>query len=165
MEKEEICRVVENSEIGRYISRPDLLNTLEVEKNNFEKLTEPDLKFMIENRKLRNPELIGLLSLMCPLVGRSYFYGANSKRLAELLDNSSVLLYALLMGTCTAIDIVHHAPIVWAIVVVFNLVMSVYTRYCTKVTNTKYFMASCSVLIDNNGSDAVKDFIKNQERP
>lgn len=165
MEKEEICRVVENSEIGRYISRPDLLNILEVEKNNFEKLTEPDLKFMIENRKLRNPELIGFLSLMCPLVGRSYFYGANSKRDAELLDNSSVLLYALLMGTCTAIDIVHHAPIVWAIVVVFNLVMSVYTRYCTKVTNTKYFMASCSVLIDNNGSDAVKDFIKNQERP
>ena len=165
MEKEEICRVVENSEIGRYISRPDLLNILEVEKNNFEKLTEPDLKFMIENRKLRNPELIGFLSLLCPLVGRSYFYGANSKRDAELLDNSSVLLYALLMGTCTAIDIVHHAPIVWAILVVFNLVMSVYTRYCTKVTNTKYFMASCSVLIDNNGSDAVKDFIKNQERP
>lgn len=165
MEKEEICRVVENSEIGRYISRPDLLNILEVEKNNFEKLTEPDLKFMIENRKLRNPELIGILSLLCPLVGRSYFYGANSKRYAELIDNSSVLLYALLMGTCTAIDIVHHAPIVWAIVVVFNLVMSVYTRYCTKVTNTKYFMASCSVLIDNNGSDAVKDFIKNQERP
>ena len=165
MEKEEICRVVENSEIGRYISRPDLLNILEVEKNNFEKLTEPDLKFMIENRKLRNPELIGFLSLLCPLVGRSYFYGANNKRDAELLDNSSVLLYALLMGTCTAIDIVHHAPIVWAIVVVFNLVMSVYTRYCTKVTNTKYFMASCSVLIDNNGSDAVKDFIKNQERP
>lgn len=165
MEKEEICRVVENSEIGRYISRPDLLNILDVEKNNFEKLTEPDLKFMIENRKLRNPELMGFLSLMCPLVGRSYFYGANSKRDAELLDNSSVLLYALLMGTCTAIDIVHHAPIVWAIVVVFNLVMSVYTRYCTKVTNTKYFMASCSVLIDNNGSDAVKDFIKNQERP
>ena len=165
MEKEEICRVVLGSEIGRYISRPDLLNILEVEKNNFEKLTEPDLKFMIENRKLRNPELIGFLSLMCPLVGRSYFYGANSKRDAELLDNSSVLLYALLMGTCTAIDIVHHAPIVWAIVVVFNLVMSVYTRYCTKVTNTKYFMASCSVLIDNNGSDAVKDFIKNQERP
>ena len=165
MEKEEICRVVENSEIGRYISRPDLLNILEVEKNNFEKLTEPDLKFMIANRKLRNPELIGFLSLLCPLVGRSYFYGANSKRYAELIDNSSVLLYALLMGTCTAIDIVHHAPIVWAIVVVFNLVMSVYTRYCTKVTNTKYFMASCSVLIDNNGSDAVKDFIKNQERP
>lgn len=165
MEKEEICRVVENSEIGRYISRPDLLNILEVEKDNLEKLTEPDLKFMIENRKLRNPELMGFLSLMCPLVGRSYFYGANSKRDAELLDNSSVLLYALLMGTCTAIDIVHHAPIVWAIVVVFNLVMSVYTRYCTKVTNTKYFMASCSVLIDNNGSDAVKDFIKNQERP
>ena len=165
MEKEEICRVVENSEIGRYISRPDLLNILEVEKDNLEKLTEPDLKFMIENRKLRNPELIGFLSLLCPLVGRSYFYGANSKRYAELLDNSSVLLYALLMGTCTVIDIVHHAPIVWAIVVVFNLVMSVYTRYCTKVTNTKYFMASCSVLIDNNGSDAVKDFIKNQERP
>lgn len=165
MEKEKICRVVENSEIGRYISRPDLLNILEVEKNNLEKITEPDLKFMIENRKLRNPELIGFLSLLCPLVGRSYFYGANSKRYAELLDNSSVLLYALLMGTCTAIDIVHHAPIVWAIVVVFNLVMSVYTRYCTKVTNTKYFMASCSVLIDNNGSDAVKDFIKNQERP
>lgn len=165
MEKEEICRVVENSEIGRYISRPDLLNILEVEKDNLEKLTEPDLKFMIENRKLRNPELIGFLSLMCPLVGRSYFYGANSKRYAELIDNSSVLLYALLMGTCTAIDIVVHAPIVWAIVVVFNLVMSVYTRYCTKVTNTKYFMASCSVLIDNNGSDAVKDFIKNQERP
>ena len=165
MEKEEICRVVENSEIGRYISKLDLLNILEVEKNNFEKLTEPDLKFMIENRKLRNPELMGFLSLMCPLVGRSYFYGANSKRYAELIDNSSVLLYALLMGTCTAIDIVHHAPIVWAIVVVFNLVMSVYTRYCTKVTNTKYFMASCSVLIDNNGSDAVKDFIKNQERP
>lgn len=165
MEKEEICRVVENSEIGRYISRPDLLNILEVEKNNFEKLTEPDLKFMIENRKLRNPELIGFLSLLCPLVGRSYFYGANSKRYAELIDNSSVLLYSVLIGTCTAIDIVHHAPIVWAIVVVFNLVMSVYTRYCTKVTNTKYFMASCSVLIDNNGSDAVKDFIKNQERP
>lgn len=165
MEKEEICRVVENSEIGRYISRPDLLNILEVEKNNFEKLTEQNLNFMIANRKLRNPELMGFLSLMCPLVGRSYFYGANSKRYAELLDNSSVLLYALLMGTCTAIDIVHHAPIVWAIVVVFNLVMSVYTRYCTKVTNTKYFMASCSVLIDNNGSDAVKDFIKNQERP
>lgn len=165
MEKEEICRVVENSEIGRYISKTDLLNILEVEKDNLEKLTEPDLKFMIENRKLRNPELIGFLSLMCPLVGRSYFYGANSKRDAELLDNSSVLLYALLMGTCTAIDIVHHAPIVWAIVVVFNLVVSVYTRYCTKVTNTKYFMASCSVLIDNNGSDAVKDFIKNQERP
>ncbi len=165
MEKEEICRVVENSEIGRYISRPDLLNILEVEKDNLEKLTEQDLNFMIANRKLRNPELMGFLSLMCPLVGRSYFYGANSKRYAELLDNSSVLLYALLMGTCTAIDIVHHAPIVWAIVVVFNLVMSVYTRYCTKVTNTKYFMASCSVLIDNNGSDAVKDFIKNQERP
>ena len=165
MEKEEICKVVENSEIGRYISRPDLLNILEVEKDNLEKLTEPDLKFMIENRKLRNPELIGFLSLLCPLVGRSYFYEANNKRDAELLDNSSVLLYALLMGTCTAIDIVHHAPIVWAIVVVFNLVMSVYTRYCTKVTNTKYFMASCSVLIDNNGSDAVKDFIKNQERP
>lgn len=165
MEKEEICRVVENSEIGRYISRPDLLNILEVEKDNLEKLTEPDLKFMIENRKLRNPELMGFLSLMCPLVGRSYFYGANSKRYAELIDNSSVLLYSVLMGTCTAIDIVHHAPIVWAIVVVFNLVMSVYTRYCTKVTNTKYFMASCSVLIDNNGSDAVKDFIKNQERP
>lgn len=165
MEKEEICRVVENSEIGRYISRPDLLNILEVEKDNLEKLTEPDLKFMIENRKLRNPELIGFLSLLCPLVGRSYFYGANSKRYAELLDNSSVLLYALLMGTCTAIDTVHHAPIVWAIVVVFNLVMSIYTRYCTKVTNTKYFLASCSVLIDNNGSDAVKDFIKNQERP
>lgn len=165
MEKEEICRVVENSEIGRYISRPDLLNILEVERDNLEKLTEPDLKFMIENRKLRNPELIGFLSLLCPLVGRSYFYEANTKRDAELLDNSSVLLYALLMGTCTAIDIVHHAPIVWAIVVVFNLVMSVYTRYCTKVTNTKYFMASCSVLIDNNGSDAVKDFIKNQERP
>lgn len=165
MEKEEICRVVENSEIGRYISRPDLLNILEVEKDNIEKLTEQDLNFMIANRKLRNPELMGFLSLMCPLVGRSYFYGANSKRYAELLDNSSVLLYALLMGTCTAIDIVHHAPIVWAIVVVFNLVMSVYTRYCTKVTNTKYFMASCSVLIDNNGSDAVKDFIKNQERP
>lgn len=165
MEKEEICRVVENSEIGRYISRPDLLNILEVEKDNLEKLIEPDLKFMIANRKLRNPELMGFLSLMCPLVGRSYFYGANSKRYAELIDNSSVLLYALLMGTCTAIDIVHHAPIVWAIVVVFNLVMSVYTRYCTKVTNTKYFMASCSVLIDNNGSDAVKDFIKNQERP
>lgn len=165
MEKEEICRVVENSEIGRYISRPDLLNILEVEKDNFEKLTEPDLKFMIANRKLRNPELMGFLSLMCPLVGRSYFYGANSKRYAELLDNSSVLLYALLIGTCTAIDIVHHAPIVWAIIVVFNLVVSVYTRYCTKVTNTKYFMASCSVLIDNNGSDAVKDFIKNQERP
>lgn len=165
MEKEEICRVVENSEIGRYISRPDLLNILEVEKNNLEKLTEPDLKFMIENRKLRNPELIGFLSLMCPLVGRSYFYGANSKRYAELIDNSSVLLYSVLIGTCTAIDIVHHAPIVWAIVVVFNLVISVYTRYCTKVTNTKYFMASCSVLIDNNGSDAVKDFIKNQERP
>lgn len=165
MEKEEICRVVENSEIGRYISRPDLLNILEVEKDNLEKLTEPDLKFMIENRKLRNPELIGFLSLLCPLVGRSYFYGANSKRYAELLDNSSVLLYALLIGTCTAIDIVNNAPIVWAIVVVFNLVMSVYTRYCTKVTNTKYFMASCSVLIDNNGSDAVKDFIKNQERP
>lgn len=164
MEKEEICRVVENSEIGRYISRPDLLNILEVEKDNLEKLTEPDLKFMIENRKLRNPELMGFLSLMCPLVGRSYFYGANSKRYAELIDNSSVLLYSVLMGTCTAIDIVHHAPIVWAIVVVFNLVMSVYTRYCTKVTNTKYFMASCSVLIDNNGSDAVKDFIKNQER-
>lgn len=165
MEKEEICRVVENSEIGRYISRPDLLNILEVEKDNLEKLTEPDLKFMIENRKLRNPELIGFLSLLCPLVGRSYFYGANSKRYAELLDNSSVLLYALLMGTCTAIDTVHHAPIVWAIVVVFNLVMSIYTRYCTKVTNTKYFLASCSVLIDNNGSDAVKDFVKNQERP
>lgn len=165
MEKEEICRVVENSEIGGYISRPDLLNILEVEKDNLEKLTEQDLNFMIANRKLRNPELMGFLSLMCPLVGRSYFYGANSKRYAELLDNSSVLLYALLMGTCTAIDIVHHAPIVWAIVVVFNLVMSVYTRYCTKVTNTKYFMASCSVLIDNNGSDAVKDFIKNQERP
>lgn len=165
MEKEEICRVVENSEIGRYISRPDLLNILEVEKNNFEKLTEQDLKFMIENRKLRNPELIGFLSLMCPLVGRSYFYGANSRRDAELMDNSMVLLYALLMGTCTAIDIVHHAPIVWAIVVVFNLVISIYTRYCTKVTNTKYFMASCSVLTDNNGSDAVKDFIKNQERP
>lgn len=165
MEKEEICRVVENSEIGRYISRPDLLNILEVEKDNLEKLTEPDLKFMIANRKLRNPELIGFLSLMCPLVGRSYFYGANSKRDAELYDNSIVLLYALLMGTCTAIDIVHHAPIVWAIIVVFNLVVSVYTRYCTKVTNTKYFMASCSVLIDNNGSDAVKDFIKNQERP
>jgi len=165
MEKEEICRVVENSEIGRYISRPDLLNILEVEKNNFEKLTEPELKFMIENRKLRNPELIGFLSLMCPLVGRSYFYGANSKRYAELLDNLLVLLYAFLIGTCTAIDIVNNAPIVWAIVVVFNLVMSVYTRYCTKVTNTKYFMASCSVLIDNNGSDAVKDFIKNQERP
>lgn len=165
MEKEEICRVVENSEIGRYISRPDLLNILEVEKDNLEKLTGSDLKFMIENRKLRNPELIGFLSLMCPLVGRSYFYGANNRRDAELMDNSMVLLYALLMGTCTAIDIVHHAPIVWAIVVVFNLVMSVYTRYCTKVTNTKYFMASCSVLIDNNGSDAVKDFIKNQERP
>lgn len=165
MEKEEICRVVENSEIGRYISRPDLLNILEVEKNNFEKLTEPDLKFMIENRKLRNPELIGFLSLLCPLVGRSYFYGANSKRYAELIDNSSVLLYAFLIGACTAIDIVNNAPIVWAIVVVFNLVMSVYTRYCTKVTNTKYFMASCSVLIDNNRSDAVKDFIKNQERP
>lgn len=165
MEKEEICRVVENSEIGRYISRPDLLNILEVEKNNLEKLTEPDLKFMIENRKLRNPELIGFLSLLCPLVGRSYFYGANSKRYAELIDNSSVLLYSVLIGTCTAIDIVNNAPIVWAIVVVFNLVMSVYTRYCTKVTNTKYFMASCSVLIDNNGSDAVKDFIKNQERP
>lgn len=165
MEKEEICRVVENSEIGRYISRPDLLNILEVEKNNFEKLTEPELKFMIENRKLRNPELIGFLSLLCPLVGRSYFYGANSKRYAELLDNLLVLLYAFLIGTCTAIDIVNNAPIVWAIVVVFNLVMSVYTRYCTKVTNTKYFMASCSVLIDNNGSDAVKDFIKNQERP
>lgn len=165
MEKEEICRVVENSEISRYISRPDLLNILEVEKDNLEKLTEPDLKFMIENRKLRNPELMGFLSLMCPLVGRSYFYGANSKRYAELLDNSLVLLYALLIGTCTAIDIVNNAPIVWAIVVVFNLVMSVYTRYCTKVTNTKYFMASCSVLIDNNGSDAVKDFIKNQERP
>ena len=165
MEKEEICRVVENSEIGRYISRPDLLNILEVEKDNLEKLTEQDLNFMIANRKLRNPELMGFLSLMCPLVGRSYFYGANSKRYAELIDNSSVLLYALLMGTCTAIDIVYHAPIIWAIVVVFNLVMSVYTRYCTKVTNTKYFMASCSVLIDNNGSDAVKDFIKNQERP
>lgn len=165
MEKEEICRVVENSEIGRYISRPDLLNILEVEKNNFDKLTEPDLKFMIENRKLRNPELIGFLSLMCPLVGRSYFYGANSKRDAELMDNSLVLVYAMLMGICTAIDIVNHAPIVWAGVVVFNLVMSIYTRYCTKVTNTKYFMASCSVLIDNNGSDAVKDFIKNQERP
>lgn len=165
MEKEEICRVVENSEIGRYISRPDLLNILEVEKDNLEKLTEPDLKFMIENRKLRNPELIGFLSLLCPLVGRSYFYGANSKRYAELIDNSSVLLYSVLIGTCTAIDIVNNAPIVWAIVVVFNLVMSVYTRYCTKVTNTKYFMASCSVLIDNNGSDAVKDFIKNQERP
>lgn len=165
MEKEEICRVVENSEIGRYISKPDLSYLLENGESDFNKLTEPDLKFMIENRKLRNPELIGFLSLMCPLVGRSYFYGANSKRDAELLDNSSVLLYALLMGTCTAIDIVHHAPIVWAIVVVFNLVMSVYTRYCTKVTNTRYFMASCSVLIDNNGSDAVKDFIKNQERP
>lgn len=165
MEKEEICRVVEKSEIGRYISRPNLLEILESEKNNFDKLTEPDLKFMIENRKLRNPELIGFLSLLCPLVGRSYFYWANSKRDAELLDNSSVLLYALLMGTCTAIDIVHHAPIVWAIIVVFNLVMSIYTRYCTKVTNTRYFMASCSVLIDNNGSDAVKDFIKNQERP
>lgn len=165
MEKEEICRVVENSEIGRYISKSDLSYLLENGESDFNKLTEPDLKFMIENRKLRNPELIGFLSLMCPLVGRSYFYGANSKRDAELLDNSSVLLYALLMGTCTAIDIVHHAPIVWAIVVVFNLVMSVYTRYCTKVTNTKYFMASCSVLIDNNGSDAVKDFIKNQERP
>lgn len=165
MEKEEICKVVEESEIGRYISKPDLLELLELEKYNFDKLTESDLKFMIENRKLRNPELIGFLSLMCPLVGRSYFYGANSRRDAELLDNSSVLLYALLMGTCTAIDIVNHAPIVWAIVVVFNLVMSVYTRYCTKVTNTKYFLASCSVLIDNNGSDAVKDFIKNQERP
>lgn len=165
MEKEEICRVVENSEIGRYISKPDLSYLLENGESDFNKLTEPDLKFMIENRKLRNPELIGFLSLMCPLVGRSYFYGANKKRDAELLDNSSVLLYALLMGTCTAIDIVHHAPIVWAIIVVFNLVMSVYTRYCTKVTNTKYFMASCSVLIDNNGSDAVKDFIKNQERP
>lgn len=165
MEKEEICRVVEKSEIGRYISRPDLLNILEVEKNNLEKLTEPDLKFMIENRKLRNPELMGFLSLLCPLVGRSYFYGANSKRYAELIDNSSVLLYSVLIGTCTVIDIVNNAPIVWAIVVVFNLVMSVYTRYCTKVTNTKYFMASCSVLIDNNGSDAVKDFIKNQERP
>lgn len=165
MEKEEICKVVEESEIGRYISKPDLLELLELEKDNFDKLTESDLKFMIENRKLRNPELIGFLSLMCPLVGRSYFYGVNSKRDAELLDNSMVLLYALLMGTCTAIDIVNNAPIVWAIVVVFNLVMSVYTRYCTKVTNTKYFLASCSVLIDNNGSDAVKDFVKNQERP
>lgn len=165
MEKEEICKVVEESEIGRYISKPDLLELLELEKDNFDKLTESDLKFMIENRKLRNPELIGFLSLLCPLVGRSYFYSANSRRDAELLDNSSVLLYALLMGTCTAIDIVNHAPIVWAIVVVFNLVMSVYTRYCTKVTNTKYFLASCSVLIDNNGSDAVKDFVKNQERP
>ena len=165
MEKEEICKVVEESEIGRYISKPDLLELLELEKDNFDKLTEPDLKFMIENRKLRNPELIGFLSLLCPLVGRSYFYGANSRRDAELLDNSSVLLYALLMGTCTAIDIVNHAPIVWAIVVVFNLVMSVYTRYCTKVTNTKYFLASCSVLINNNGGDAVKDFVKNQERP
>ena len=165
MEKEEICRVVENSEIGRYISKTDLSYFLENGGNDFNKLTEQDLNFMIANRKLRNPELMGFLSLMCPLVGRSYFYGANSKRYAELLDNSSVLLYSVLMGTCTAIDIVHHAPIVWAIVVVFNLVMSVYTRYCTKVTNTKYFMASCSVLIDNNGSDAVKDFIKNQERP
>lgn len=165
MEKEEICKVVMESEIGRYISKPDLLELLELDKNNFDKLTEPDLKFMIENRKLRNPELIGFLSLLCPLVGRSYFYGANSKRDAELLDNSLVLVYAMLMGICTAIDIVNHAPIVWAGVVVFNLVMSIYTRYCTKVTNTRYFLASCSVLINNNGSDAVKDFVKNQERP
>lgn len=165
MEKEEICKVVLDSEVGRYISKPDLLELLELDKNNFDKLTEPDLKFMIENRKLRNPELIGFLSLLCPLVGRSYFYGANSKRDAELMDNSLVLVYAMLMGMCTAIDIVNHAPIVWAGVVVFNLVMSIYTRYCTKVTNTRYFLASCSVLIDNNGSDAVKDFVKNQERP
>lgn len=165
MEKEEICKVIEESEIGRYISKPDLLELLELDRSNFDKLTEPDLKFMIENRKLRNPELIGFLSLMCPLVGRSYFYGANSKRDAELMDNSLVLVYAMLMGMCTAIDIVNHAPIVWAGVVVFNLVMSIYTRYCTKVTNTRYFLASCSVLIDNNGSDAVKDFVKNQERP
>lgn len=165
MEKEEICKVVEESEIGRYISKPYLSYFLENGEDNFDKLTEPDLKFMIENRKLRDPELIGFLSLLCPLVGRSYFYGANSKRDAELLDNSMVLLYALLMGTCTAIDIVNNAPIVWAGVVVFNLAMSIYTRYCTKVTNTRYFLASCSVLIDNNGSDAVKDFVKNQERP
>ena len=165
MEKEEICKVVEESEIGRYISKPDLLELLELEKDNFDKLTESDLKFMIENRKLRNPELIGFLSLLCPLVGRSYFYGANSKRDAELYDNSTVLLYASIVGTCTAIDIVKNAPIVWAILVVFNLVMSVYTRYCTKVTNTKYFLASCSVLVDNNGSDAVRKFIKEQERP
>ena len=164
MEKEEICKVVLESEISRYISKPDLSYFLENGEDNFDKLTESDLKFMIENRKLRNPELIGFLSLMCPLVGRSYFYGANSKRDAELYDNSTVLLYASIVGTCTAIDIVKNAPIVWAILVVFNLVMSVYTRYCTKVTNTKYFLASCSVLVDNNGSDAVKDFIKNQER-
>lgn len=165
MEKEEICRVVENSEIGRYISKTDLSYLLENGGNDFNRLTEQDLNFMIANRKLRNPELIGFLSLMCPLVGRSYFYGANSKRDAELYDNSTVLLYASIVGTCTAIDIVKNAPIVWAILVVFNLVMSVYTRYCTKVTNTKYFLASCSVLVDNNGSDAVRKFIKEQERP
>jgi len=165
MEKEEICKVVEESEIGRYISKPDLSYFLENGEDNFDRLTESDLKFMIENRKLRNPELIGFLSLLCPLVGRSYFYGANSKVYAELIDNIIVLVYAMLMGICTAIDFVNHAPIVWAGVVVFNLVMSIYTRYCTKVTNTRYFLASCSVLINNNGSDAVKDFVKNQERP
>ena len=165
MEKEKIYEVICESEIGRYISKPDLTYFLENGEDDFSRLTEQNLNFMIANRKLRNPELIGFLSLMCPLVGRSYFYGANSKRDAELYDNSTVLLYASIVGTCTAIDIVKNAPIVWAILVVFNLVMSVYTRYCTKVTNTKYFMASCSVLIDNNGSDAVKDFIKNQERP
>ena len=165
MEKEKICEVICKSEISGYISKPDLSYLLEKGEDDFNRLTEQDLNFMIANRKLRNPELIGLLSLMCPLVGRSYFYGANSKRLAELLDNSTVLLYTLIMGTCTAIDIVNHAPIVWAIAVVFNLVMSVYTRFCTKVTNTRYFLASCSLLVDNNGSDAVKKFIKEQERP
>lgn len=165
MEKEKICEVICESEISRYISKPDLSYFLEKGEGDFSRLTEQDLNFMIANRKLRNPELIGLLSLFCPLVGRSYFYGANSKRYAELFDNSIVLLYAFIMGTCTAIDIVKNAPIVWAIAVVFNLVVSIYTRYCTRVTNTKYFLASCSVLMDNNGSDAVRDFIKNQDRP
>lgn len=167
MEKKEIQEVIKKSKIGYKVSESGLSIILNQNEDDLERLTKDDLDFLINNRKLANPELIGFISLLCPLFGRSYYYknGVNSKTDAKFLDILVVITYFLLIGTCTTISILNNLPIIWEVLVIFNVIISYYIRYCAQNKNALYLLTSCSMYLDHNGSEEVKEFLKNMDNP
>lgn len=167
MEKKEIQEAIRMSKIGYKVSESGLSIILDLNKGDLERLTKDDLDFLINNRKLADPELIGFISLLCPLIGRSYYYknGVNTETYAGPLDFLVVVTYILLISICTTVSILNNLQIIWSVLVIFNVIVSYHTRYCVQNKNALHFITSCLLYLDQNGSDGVKDFLKNMDNP
>lgn len=167
MEKKEIKEVIKKSKIGYKVSESGLSIILNQNEDDLERLTKDDLDFLINNRKLANPELIGFISLLCPLFGRSYYYenGVDTETYAESLDFLVVVTYLLLISICTTVSILNNLPIIWSVLAIFNVIVSYHTRYCVQNKNALHFIVSCLLYLNHNGSDGVKDFLKNMNNP